>query len=63
MAYRDFKDQSRGVASDEILHDKTFNIANKPKYNEYQREPASVGYKFSDNKSAAANNLSGATKN
>ena len=35
MAYGDFKDLTRKTASDKILHDKTFNIAKNPKYDEY----------------------------
>ena len=27
MAYGDFKDLSRGKASDKVLHDETFNVA------------------------------------
>ena len=37
MAYGDFKDLARRAASDKILRDKTFNIANYPKYDGYQR--------------------------
>ena len=37
MAYGDFKDLSRRTASDRILCDKAFNIANNPKYCRYQR--------------------------
>ena len=32
MAYGDFKDLTRRTASDKILRDKAFNIANNPKY-------------------------------
>ena len=32
MAYGDFKDLTRRTASDNILHDKAFNIAENPKY-------------------------------
>ena len=35
MAYGDFKDLSRKTASDKILHNKTFNTAKSPKYDEY----------------------------
>ena len=37
MAYGGFKDLARRAASDKILRDKTFNIANYPKYDGYQR--------------------------
>ena len=35
MAFEDFKDLTRRTASDKILCDKSFNIAKKPKYDEY----------------------------
>ena len=37
MAYGDFKDLTRRIASDKILRDKAFNIAKNPKYDGYQR--------------------------
>ena len=40
MAYGDFKDLTRRTASDKILPDKAFNIANNPKYDRYQRDLA-----------------------
>ena len=46
MAYGDVKDLTRGTVSDTILHDKAFNNAKNPKYDEYQRGLASVVYKF-----------------
>ena len=48
MAYGDFKDLVRRTASDIILRDKAFNIAKNPKYDGYQREPASIVYTFFD---------------
>ena len=51
MAYGDFKDLARRTASDKVLRDKTFNIAKNPKYDRYQRELASMVYKFFDKKS------------
>ena len=48
MAYGDFKDLTRRTASDKILRDKAFNIANNPKYDWYQRGLASVVYKMFD---------------
>ena len=51
MAYGDFKDLKRRTASDKILRNKAFNIAKNPKYDGYQRELASMVYKFFDKKS------------
>ena len=48
MAYGDFKDLSRRMASEKILRDKAFHIAENPKYDGYNRGFASVVYKFSD---------------
>ena len=42
MAYGDYKDLKRRGASDKILRDKAFNIAKNPKYDGYQRGPASM---------------------
>ena len=50
MAYGDFKDLSRRTASDKILRAKAFNIAKIPKYVGYQRDFASMHYKFFDQK-------------
>ena len=36
------------MASDKVLKDKAFNIAKNPKYDGYQREFASMVYKFFD---------------
>ena len=57
MAQRDFKDLSRRTASDNILRDKTFKTAKNPKYDGYQRELASMVYKFFDKKSASSSGL------
>ena len=51
MAYGDFKDIARRTASDKILRDKAFNIAENPKYDGYQRGLASMVYNFFDKKS------------
>ena len=51
MAYDDFKDLKRRIASDKSLRYKAFNIAKNPKYDGYQRELASMVYKFFDKKS------------
>ena len=42
MAYGDFKDLTRRIVSDKILHDKAFNIAKNLKYDRYQRGLASM---------------------
>ena len=47
----DFKDLTRRKASDEILRDKAFNIAENAKYDEYLRGRASMVYKLFDKKS------------
>ena len=36
IAHRDFKDLARRTASDNVLRNKAFNIANYPKYDGYQ---------------------------
>ena len=50
MAYEDFKDLERRIASDKLLRGKAFNIAKIPKYDGYQRGLASMVYKFFDKK-------------
>ena len=50
MAYGGFKDLTRKTASDKILRDKAFNIAQNPKCNGYQRSLASIVYRFFDKK-------------
>ena len=55
MAYGDFKGLSRRTASDEVLHDKAFNVAKNSNYDRYQCRLASVVYKYFDKKSTAAN--------
>ena len=52
MAYEDFQDLTRRTASDKILRDKAFNIAENPKYDRYQRGLASMVYKFFDKKAS-----------
>ena len=54
MAYGDFKDLPRRTASDKVLHDKEFNIAINPTYDEYQHELSSTVYKFFHKKSGGA---------
>ena len=46
MAYGDFKDLAKITASDKVLRDKAFNIAEDLKYDGYQRGLASMVYKF-----------------
>ena len=50
IAYGDFKDLFRRTASDEILHDKAFNIAKNPKHDGYQRGLPSMVSEFCDEK-------------
>ena len=52
MAYGDFQDLARRTASDKILTDKAFNIAQNHKYDGYQSGLASIVYKFFDKKSS-----------
>ena len=52
MANRDFKDVARRTASVKVLRDKEFNIAKNLKSDGYQRELASMLYKFFDKTSA-----------
>ena len=54
MGYGDFKDMKRITASDKILRDKAFNIAQNLKYDGYQSGLASMVYKFFDKKSAGS---------
>ena len=46
MVYGDFKDLPSIITSDEVLHNKGFNIAKNPKYDGYQRGLASVVCRF-----------------
>ena len=52
MAYGDFNDLTRRIASDKILRNRPFNIAKNPKYNGYQMGLASMIYKFFNKKTA-----------
>ena len=54
MAYGDFKDLARRTAADKVLRNKAFNIAKDLKYDGYQRELASIVYKFFDKKTAGS---------
>ena len=62
MAYVDFKDLGRRTASDKILRNKAFNIAKNPKYDGYQRGPASMVYSFL-NKNSKGSGFNSAIKN
>ena len=50
MTYGDFKDLAKRTATDKVLRGKAFDIAKDPKYDGYQRELASMVYKFFDQK-------------
>ena len=54
MAYGKSKDLAKRTESDKILKDKAFKIANDPKYDDYQRGSASMGYKCFDKKSSGS---------
>ena len=55
MAYGDFKDLAKRTPADKVLRDKAFNILKDLKYDGYQRELASMVYKFFDKKTAGLN--------
>ena len=48
MAYGNYKGLARRTVSDKILRDRAFNIATNPKYDGYQKDLASMVYKFFD---------------
>ena len=52
MAYGKSKDLVKRTQSDKVLREKAFKIAIDPKYDGYQRELASMVYKFFDKKSS-----------
>ena len=54
MAYGKSKNLTKRTQLDKVLRDKTFKIASNPKYNGYQRELASMVYKFFDKKSCGS---------
>ena len=54
MAYGDFKDLAKRAASDKILRNDAFNIAENPKYDGYQRGLASMVYKCFEKKSTGS---------
>ena len=49
--YCDSKDLTKRTVGDKILRNRAFNITKDPKYDGYQRELASMVYKFFDKKS------------
>ena len=57
-AYSDSKDLTKRTVGDKILKNKAFDIAKDPKYDGYQRELASMVYKFFDSKVASPNKKS-----
>ena len=57
MAHGDLKDLARRTASDKVLRDKAFNIANNPKCDGYQRRLASMVYKIFDKKSSSGSGI------
>ena len=54
MAYDKSKDLVKRIHSDKVFRDKAFKIASDPKYDSYQRELASIVYKFFDEKSSGS---------
>ena len=57
MGYGDFQDLPRRTASDKVLRDKAFHIAKNRKYDGYQRDLASMFYKFFDKKTASGSGV------
>ena len=55
--FSNFIDLNRRTVADKVLHDKTFNIAENPKYDRYQRGLISMVYKFFDKKKLIAEQL------
>ena len=54
VAYGKSKDLVKRTQSDKALRDKAFKIVSDPKYDGYQRELASMVYKFFDKKSSGS---------
>ena len=54
MTYGDFKDLVRRTASEKVLYDKAFNIAENPKHDGYECGLPSMVYKVLNNSSAGA---------
>ena len=53
MVYGDFQYLPRKTATDKVTHDEAFHIAKNAKYDRYQRDIASLVYKFLDKNSSA----------
>lgn len=51
MAYSNFKNLPWKTASNNVLHNKTFEIVSNTKNNGYQRRPGSMVYNFLNKKS------------
>ena len=54
MVYGDFEDSVKRTAADNVLRDRAFNIAKDPEYDGYQRQLASLVYKFFGKKTAGS---------
>ena len=52
MVYEDLKDLNGRTVTDKVLHDKAFNIAKNPKYDEYHCGLALIVYKFFDKRTS-----------
>ena len=63
MAYGDFKYLAKITTSGKILRGKAFNIAKNLKYDGYQRDLASMVYKFFDKKSTSSGIKNESTQN
>ena len=53
VAYSSSRHLAKRTAADKILRDKAFNVAKDPEYDGYQRELASMVYKFFDKKTTS----------
>ena len=53
-AYADHKDLINRTEADKVLRDKAYDIASNPEYDGYQRDLASMVYKFFDKKSTGS---------
>ena len=54
MTYGKSKDLAKRTQSDKVLRDEAFRIVSDPKYDGYQKELASMVYKFFDKKSSGS---------
>ena len=57
MVYGRYKDLTQRTQSDRLLRGKAFEIASNLKFDGYERELASMVYKFFDKKSAAGSGI------